>query len=50
MTTNMELVDHSWIGGIVAVLAAVLALINYRLDRGARSASKENHGLRGHYE
>ncbi|MEC0239072.1 MFS transporter [Paenibacillus dokdonensis] len=50
VTTNMELIDLSWSGGIVAVLAAVLALINYRLDREARSASKEENGLRGQYE
>lgn len=50
VTTNMELIDLSWSGGIVAVLAAVLALINYRLDRGTRSASKEENGLRGQYE
>jgi len=50
VTTNMELIDLSWSGGIVAVLAAALALINYRLDREARSASKEENGLRGQYE
>lgn len=50
VTTNMELIDISWVGGIVAVLAAVLALINYGLERGARSTSKEVNGQRGHYE
>ncbi|GIO30950.1 hypothetical protein J2TS6_20910 [Paenibacillus albilobatus] len=49
VTTNMKLIDLSWSGGIVAVLAAVLAMINYRLERGARSRSafKEEIGLRG---
>lgn len=50
VTTSMGLIDLSWSGGIVAVLAAVLALINYRLDRGTRSASKEENGLSGQYE
>lgn len=50
VTSNMGLMDLSWSGGIVAVLAAVLAWINYRLDRGVRSASKEENGLRGQYE
>lgn len=50
VTTNMELIDLSWSGGIVAVLAAVLALINYRFDRVARRASKEENGLRGQYK
>lgn len=50
ITTNLDIVDLSWSGGIVAVLAAVLAFISYRLDRGARSASKEGNGLRGQYE
>ncbi|WP_136605507.1 MFS transporter [Paenibacillus dokdonensis] len=45
VTTNMKLMDLSWTGGLVAVLAAVLALINYRLGRKARSsASKEEMG------
>ncbi|WP_259445265.1 hypothetical protein [Paenibacillus lautus] len=45
VTTNMELIDISWAGGIVAVLAAVLALINYGLERGARSSTlKEENG------
>ncbi|WP_145947414.1 MFS transporter [Paenibacillus sp. Y412MC10] len=46
VTKNMELIDLSWSGGMMAVLAAVLAWITYRLDRGARSASKEVNGLR----
>ncbi|UUZ96582.1 hypothetical protein LJK87_21185 [Paenibacillus sp. P25] len=50
VTTSMGLIDLSWSGGIVAVLATVLALINYRLDRGTRSASKEENGLSGQYE
>ncbi|MEF2967408.1 MFS transporter [Paenibacillus sp. M1] len=50
VTTNLELIDLSWSGGIVAVLAAVLAWINYRLDRRARSVSKEDKGLHGQYE
>ncbi|HHW35707.1 MAG TPA: MFS transporter [Bacillales bacterium] len=51
VTTNMELVNLSWIGGIVAVLAAALALITHRLERGARnSASIGENGPRGQYE
>ncbi|MCT1401106.1 hypothetical protein M4D81_18935 [Paenibacillus sp. p3-SID867] len=51
VTTNMELIDISWVGGIVAVLAAVLALINYGLERVARSStSKEENGQHGQYE
>ncbi|WP_079912025.1 MFS transporter [Paenibacillus sp. 32352] len=50
VTTNMELNDLSWSGGIVAVLASVLASINYRLDRGTRRTSKEEHELRSQYE
>ncbi|MFD1953109.1 hypothetical protein ACFSL6_02670 [Paenibacillus thailandensis] len=50
VTTNMELIDLSWSGGIVAVLAAALAFINYRLEGGSRSGTKEENGLRGQYE
>lgn len=51
VTTNMKLIDLSWVGGLVAVLAAVLALINYRLGRKARSsASNEEMGLQGQWE
>jgi len=50
VTTNMELIDLTWSGGIVAVLAAVLALINYRLEQRARSVSKDENRLRGQYE
>ncbi|GAA4840577.1 hypothetical protein GCM10023310_18110 [Paenibacillus vulneris] len=50
VTTNMELNDLSWSGGIVAVLASVLASINYRLDRRTRRTSKEEHELRSQYE
>lgn len=50
VTTNMELIDLSWSGGIVAVVAAVLALINNRLDRETRSNTKKENGLRGQYE
>lgn len=51
VTTNMKLIDLSWVGGLVAVLAAVLALINYRLERKARSsASNEEMGLQGQWE
>ncbi|MET3543552.1 putative MFS family arabinose efflux permease [Paenibacillus favisporus] len=46
VTKNMELIDLSWSGGMIAVLAAVLAWITYRLDRGTRSVSREKHGLR----
>ncbi|MEI0738583.1 hypothetical protein VQ056_21280 [Paenibacillus sp. JTLBN-2024] len=49
--TNMKLIDLSWSGGIVAVLAAVLAFINDRLERGDRRASafKEETELSGQY-
>lgn len=51
VTTNMELIDISWVGGIVAVLAAVLALVNDGLERRARSStSKEENGQHGQYE
>lgn len=46
VTKNMELIDLSWSGGMMAVLAAVLAWITYRLDRGTRSVSREKNGLR----
>lgn len=45
VTKNMELIDLSWSGGIMAVLAAVLAWITYRLDQGTHRASKEVNGL-----
>ncbi|MGG4396872.1 MFS transporter [Paenibacillus thiaminolyticus] len=35
VTTNMELIDVSWIGGIVAIAASLLTCISYRLDRKA---------------
>lgn len=51
VTTNMGLIDLSWTGGLVAVLAAVLAMINYRLGRKTRSsASNEVNGQLGQYE
>lgn len=46
VTKNMELIDLSWSGGMMAVLAAVLTWITYRLDRGTRSVSREKNGLR----
>jgi len=46
VTKNMELIDLSWSGGMMAVLASLLAWITYRLDRGARSVSREKNGLR----
>lgn len=46
VTKNMELIDLSWSGGMMAVLAAVLAWITYRLDRGTHSVSREKNGLR----
>jgi predicted MFS family arabinose efflux permease len=49
VTTNMELIDVSWFGGIVAILAAVLAFMNYRLERGARKANQEEDVLQGQY-
>ncbi|WP_289138740.1 MFS transporter [uncultured Brevibacillus sp.] len=33
VTTKMELIDVSWIGGSVAVAASLLAMISYRLDQ-----------------
>ncbi|MFB5760427.1 MFS transporter [Paenibacillus medicaginis] len=50
VTTNMKLIDVSWFGGIVAIVAAVLAFINYGLERGARKANQEEDGLQGQYE
>ncbi|WP_339289901.1 MFS transporter [Paenibacillus sp. FSL W8-0187] len=50
VTTNMKLIDLSWSGGIVAVLAAVLAWVNYRLKQGTASTTKENNALREQYE
>ncbi|GIO55723.1 MFS transporter [Paenibacillus cineris] len=46
VTKSMELIDLSWSGGMMAVLASLLAWITYRLDRGARSVSREKNGLR----
>ncbi|OXL85040.1 MFS transporter [Paenibacillus sp. SSG-1] len=46
VTKNMELIDLSWSGGMMAVLASLLAWMTYRLDRGARSVSREKNGLR----
>lgn len=50
ITTNMKLIDLSWSGGIVAVLAAVLAWVNYRLKQGTVSTTKENNALHEQYE
>lgn len=50
ITTNMKLIDLSWSGGIVAVLAAVLAWVNYRLKQGTVSTTKENNTLHEQYE
>lgn len=50
ITTNMKLIDLSWSGGIVAVLAAVLAWVNYRLKQGTVSTTKENNVLHEQYE
>ncbi|MFC7678410.1 MFS transporter [Paenibacillus sp. GCM10028914] len=50
VTTNMKLIDLSWSGGIVAVLAAVLAWINYRLKQGAVRTTKENNVLHEQFE
>ncbi|MGG3308356.1 MFS transporter [Paenibacillus lautus] len=50
VTTNMKLIDLSWSGGIVAVLAAVLAWVNYRLKQGTVSTTKESNALREQYE
>ncbi|WNC16848.1 MFS transporter [Brevibacillus brevis] len=48
VTANIELIDLSWSGGIVAILAALLAFINDRFERrGARNAYKEEDQLRG---
>lgn len=33
VTTNMKLIDVSWVGGIVAIAASMLTFISYRLDR-----------------
>lgn len=35
VTTNMELIDVSWVGGIVAIAASLLTYISYRLDHKA---------------
>ncbi|MFM9277852.1 MFS transporter [Paenibacillus jiagnxiensis] len=50
VTTNMKLIDVSWFGGIVAILAALLAFMNYGLERGERKANQEKDGLQGQYE
>ncbi|MET3941975.1 DHA1 family inner membrane transport protein [Paenibacillus sp. PvP094] len=50
VTTNMKLIDLSWSGGIVAVLAAVLAWVNYRLKQGTVSKTKVNNALRDQHE
>lgn len=50
ITTNMKLIDLSWSGGIVAVLAAVLAWVNYRLKQGTVSTTKENNALHEQFE
>ncbi|MGG1597513.1 MFS transporter [Paenibacillus naphthalenovorans] len=47
VTTNIELIDISWSGGIVAVLAALLAFINDRLERrGALNIHREETAAR----
>lgn len=35
VTTNMELIDVSWSGGIVAIAASLLTFLSYSLDRRA---------------
>ena len=35
VTTKMELIDVSWIGGSVAIAASLIAMISYRLDKKA---------------
>ncbi|UNK16134.1 MFS transporter [Paenibacillus sp. N3/727] len=35
VTTNMELIDVSWFGGIIAIAASLLTFISYNLDRKA---------------
>ncbi|WP_088835247.1 MFS transporter [Paenibacillus tyrfis] len=40
VTTNMELIDLSWVGAIAAVAASLLTFISYRLDRKTVSGYK----------
>ncbi|MGE7111142.1 hypothetical protein [Lysinibacillus sp. NPDC047702] len=35
VTTNMRLVDVSWVGGIIAISAALLTFISYHFDQKA---------------
>jgi predicted MFS family arabinose efflux permease len=38
VTTNNELIDVSWVGGIVAIAASLLTFISYNIDRKAMRA------------
>lgn len=33
VTTNMQLIDISWVGGLAAIVASLLTFVSYRLDR-----------------
>ncbi|NTU29723.1 MFS transporter [Brevibacillus sp. HB1.1] len=43
ITTNRELIDVSWVGAIVAIVASLLTFISYSLDR--KALSFHNHTL-----
>ncbi|WP_235857349.1 hypothetical protein [Paenibacillus albiflavus] len=40
VTTNKEIIDVAWFGGIVAITASLLTFISYSLDRKSRLLSR----------
>ncbi|MEY9973864.1 DHA1 family inner membrane transport protein [Lysinibacillus sp. RC46] len=42
VTTNMKLIDVSWFGGIVAIVASLLTFISYHLDQKSSTQTKCN--------
>ncbi|OXS73992.1 MFS transporter [Lysinibacillus sp. KCTC 33748] len=42
VTTNMKLIDVSWLGGIVAIFASLLTFISYHLDQKTSFQTKGN--------
>lgn len=42
VTTNMRLIDVSWVGGIVAISAALLTFISYHFDQKASTQNNIN--------
>ncbi|MCM3293036.1 MFS transporter [Paenibacillus sp. MER 180] len=48
VSTNMKLIDVSWVGGIVAIAASLLAFISYSLDHKALLMRSQNLPVQGH--